>query len=59
MIRFVFCEELPGEGATWRMNEKRLEWMRRDLVGLNGNTGLEQGSGGGGGREKGGDLRNE
>ena len=33
--------------------------MRRDLVGLNGNTGLEQGSGGGGGREKGGDLRNE
>ena len=46
MIRFAFCEELPGEGATWRMNERRLEWMRRDLMGLNGNTGLEQGSGG-------------
>lgn len=52
MIRFAFCKELPGEGATWRMSERRLEWMRRDLEGLNANTGLEQGSGGGGGGEK-------
>ena len=41
MIRFAFCKELPGEGATWRMNERRQEWIRRDLVGVDGNKGLE------------------
>lgn len=48
-IRFAFCKEQLGEGATWRMNQRRQEWMRRDPVGANGNTGL---AGGGGSGEK-------